>query len=56
MTDILLLDSDGVSGEAVTLWGHRWEFTLRGSWERRQRPIGDVMNHYSTSGKLALRF
>jgi YaiO family outer membrane protein len=56
VTDILLLDSDGVSGELVTLWGRRWEFTLRGSWERRERPIGDTVEHYSSSGKLALRF
>lgn len=54
--DILLLDSEGVSGELVKLVGRRCEVTLRGSWASQERVFGDTVNHFASSVTLGYRF
>lgn len=54
--DVLLLGSEGVSGELVKLFGRRLELTLRGSWASQERVFGDTVNHYASSATLGFRF
>lgn len=56
LDDILVLESEGASGEIVKLLGRRTELTLRGSWSRQEREFGNRISHYSTSASMAWRF
>ncbi|MEW5980750.1 MAG: YaiO family outer membrane beta-barrel protein [Acidobacteriota bacterium] len=54
--DILILSSDGVSGELIALFGRRVEATLRGAWSREERFERSNLHQHSGSGQLTFRF
>ena len=56
INDILVLNSDGVSGELVLLLGRRVDLTFRGGFDNQQRFNLTSLRQYSASTQLFVRF
>jgi len=54
--DLLVLSSQGVSGDVVFLRGRRLEFTVRGAYDDEERPFRGTVKHYTASSQLYVKF